>query len=86
MAYDFWLILLHRRFRHHDPQFPELSHHAGRAPGWIGLSHLANQITHLLGDGETARLALLAEMPPVLTEALALPADFRGAKFCNNLG
>jgi hypothetical protein len=41
----------------------------------MGLPHLSNQITHLPGHGGPTRLALLAEMPPVVAESLPLPGD-----------
>ena len=72
-----WAILLHGRFRHINPELPEFSDNPGRAPGGVCLPHQANQGAHLFGKGGPAKRSLLAQAPPVRTEALALPGNHR---------
>jgi hypothetical protein len=70
-------IRLHRRFGHVNAQLAQLANNAWCAPGRIGLPHRADEIVDILGNRRTAGLALLAQSPPVIAKALALPGEDR---------
>jgi hypothetical protein len=67
-------ILLYRGFRNLDAQLAQFPTMRGD-PSGIRLPHRLNQVAHLLSNGGPARLALLAQVLPVVAEPLALPGD-----------
>jgi hypothetical protein len=68
-------ILLHHRFSDVNAQLTQLAHDAWRAPDRIGLPYRADKIADIFVNGRTAQLTTLAQSPPMVAKALALPGD-----------
>jgi hypothetical protein len=69
--------ILHGRFRHVDPQFPQFPDDPWRAPRGIRLPHRLDELANLLGHGGASGGSLLTQAPPIVTKALLLPGDHR---------
>jgi hypothetical protein len=52
-------------------------HEARRTPGGVGPPQVPHQLTHVLGTSGPTRLTVLAQAPPVGTQALLLPGNAR---------
>jgi hypothetical protein len=70
-------ILLHRRFGHVNAQLVQFPNDPGRAPRWICLPHVSDQLAHLLSQRRATWSSLLTQAPPVVPKALLLPGDHR---------
>lgn len=67
-------VLRYRPLGHFNTQLEQLAVYAGRAPAWIGKTHLADQISDLLGHRRSA-VRKPALPSPVEAKALAVPSD-----------
>jgi hypothetical protein len=70
-------VRLHRRIGYVNAQPAQFSHDPGRAPRRVRLPHVPNQRAYLLGNRRTTRLALLPQVPPVVSKPLVLPGKDR---------